>query len=101
MQMSPRWRYFIVKMQAGTSIFRSDFPWFEFQIRAGELPGMSEEKVTRKKEPLSTTSIHNTLAREAPSGIGFAVVGTRKWVQANSYSFAVGAMTDFDRSNTI
>lgn len=26
MQMSPRWRYFIVKMQAGTSLFRGDFP---------------------------------------------------------------------------
>lgn len=55
----------------------------------------------RKKESFEYHRVYNTLAREAPSGTGFAAVGTRKWVQANSYSFAVGSMTDFDRSHTI
>lgn len=45
--------------------------------------------------------MYNTLAREAPSGLGFAVVGNRKRGQANFYSFPVGAVTDFDRSKTI
>lgn len=31
----------------------------------------------------------------------FAVAGNRKQGQANFYSFAAGAVTDFDRSNTI
>lgn len=39
--------------------------------------------------------------REAPARLGFAVVGNRKWGQANFYSFAAGAGADFDRLNTI
>lgn len=45
--------------------------------------------------------MYNTLAHEAPLGLMFAVAGNRKQGQANFYSFAAGAVTDFDRSNTI
>lgn len=41
--------------------------------------------------------MYNTLAPEAPSHLGFAVVGNRKQGQANFYSFIGGAVTDFDR----
>lgn len=45
--------------------------------------------------------MYNTPAHEAPLGHMFAVAGNRKRGQANFYSFAVGAVTDFDRLNTI